>query len=187
MSDDGAGFDASRLATAGGLAFIMMRERATQREVEISERARTRHDDQDGDSVPMNASSLRRYSNAESGSHGHELGKRVRLHLAHHLTSVRLDRDLTVECASPTTVLTIDAEKVSLDTKSNRPGAVEEPHSHEEVAALRGTETLGDAVGFQCVWLRHMTHLAHRLTGHRPQDSWMVASSRDSRLHAVLE
>jgi len=30
VSDDGAGFDASRLVTAGGLGLIMMRERATQ-------------------------------------------------------------------------------------------------------------------------------------------------------------
>ena len=30
VSDDGAGFDPSRLGTAGGLGLIMMRERATQ-------------------------------------------------------------------------------------------------------------------------------------------------------------
>jgi hypothetical protein len=34
-----------------------------------------------------------RGSQAECGGHRHQLGKGVGLHLAHHLASVRLDRD----------------------------------------------------------------------------------------------
>src|SRR5438046_7426127 len=37
-------------------------------------------------------SDLSRRSQAESRGHGDQLGKRVCLHFAHHLTSVRLDR-----------------------------------------------------------------------------------------------
>ena len=36
VSDDGVGFDASRLATGGGLGLVMMRERATQLNGEFS-------------------------------------------------------------------------------------------------------------------------------------------------------
>ena len=35
----------------------------------------------------------RRHANAESGGHRDEVGERVRLHLAHGLTPVCLDRD----------------------------------------------------------------------------------------------
>src|ERR1700681_2563617 len=42
----------------------------------------------------LDYSTLSCRSQAESRGHGDQLGKRVGLHLAHHLTSVRLDRDL---------------------------------------------------------------------------------------------
>ena len=44
--------------------------------------------------VVLILSDLSRRSQAESRGHGDQLGKRVCLHFAHHLTSVRLDRDL---------------------------------------------------------------------------------------------